>query len=81
MAVRHTDASSVAGTRVTDIPVSGQTISGYGGRIPTRHMIRYLGVWRRVYVMVYSNLGSAYIRVRGENVFLDTDTEHRLMEK
>lgn len=78
MAVKYTDPSLVTDTRVTDAPTSGQTVSGYGGKIPTRHMIRYAGIWRRVYVMIYGNAGSAYVRVMGENFFLDVDTEYRL---
>lgn len=78
MAVEYTKPIEVTGTRVTDTPVSGQTVSGYGGQIPTRHMVRYLGVWRRVYVMIYSNSGSAYVKVRGQILFLDGDTQARL---
>lgn len=37
------------------------TASGYGGRIPTPHMVRLNGRWRRVYCAVYSNNGTAYV--------------------
>lgn len=37
------------------------TAMGYGKRIPTRHMVRWHGKWRRVYVCQYSNAGTAYI--------------------
>jgi hypothetical protein len=37
------------------------TASGYGKRIPTRHMVRYQGRWRRVYICCFSNAGTAYI--------------------
>jgi hypothetical protein len=37
------------------------TASGYGNRIPSRHMVRWQGRWRRVYVCQYSNAGTAYI--------------------
>jgi hypothetical protein len=37
------------------------TASGYGARIPTRHLVRYNGRWRRVYCCVYSNSGACYI--------------------
>jgi hypothetical protein len=37
------------------------TASGYGKRIPTRHMVKFAGRWRRVYVCQYSNAGTAYI--------------------
>ena len=54
------------------------TASGYGGRIPTRWMIRYAGRWRRVYMMVYSNAGTAYIFVKGGKHIVDIDTQHRI---
>ncbi len=37
------------------------TASGYGVKIPTRHMVKYLGRWRRVYVAVWGNSGTRYI--------------------
>ena len=37
------------------------TASGYGRRIPTRYMVQWRGVWRRVYVCQISNAGTAYI--------------------
>lgn len=37
------------------------TASGYGARLPSLYMVRYLGRWRRVYVACYSNAGTAYI--------------------
>ncbi|WP_395652458.1 hypothetical protein [Brevundimonas sp.] len=37
------------------------TASGYGNRIPTRHMVRWNGKWRRVYVCCYGNSGTCYI--------------------
>jgi hypothetical protein len=37
------------------------TATGYGSRIPTRHMIKFNGKWRRVYCRIYSNSGTCYI--------------------
>lgn len=37
------------------------TATGYGRRIPTPHMVRFNGKWRRVYCCVYSNSGTCYI--------------------
>jgi hypothetical protein len=71
-------------TLVTEIvtddyaPHNGGTVSGYGGKVPTRHRIRYDGRMRRVYVMQYGNSGSAYIIVKGSDVFLDVETEHKV---
>lgn len=39
------------------------TASGYGSRIPTEYMIKWRGIWRRVYCRIYSNNGTLYIRV------------------
>lgn len=36
-------------------------VSGYGKRIPSRYMVKHGGRWRRVYVVQYSNAGTAYI--------------------
>lgn len=74
----YTDPTLVTGQRQTDQPTYGRTASGYGGKIPTSHMIRYAGRWRRVYVMCYSNSGTAYVIVNGANLVLDTDTEYAL---
>lgn len=49
------------------------TATGYGSRIPTRHMIRFNGKWRRVYCRIYSNSGTLYIgrlTDTGENIFV-----------
>ena len=57
-------------------PAYGRTISGYGAKIPTRHMVRVLDVaqpnrWRRVYAVAYGNSPSLYITVEGQDLFLD----------
>jgi hypothetical protein len=78
MSVEYTDAEKVTGIRTTDRPVSGQTVSGYGGKIPTAHMIEYDGVWRRVYTMLYSNSGTPYVKVKGRDVILDMTTRGRI---
>jgi hypothetical protein len=78
MTVQYTEPASVTGVRSTDVPTSGNTATGYGGKIPTAHMIEYLGVWRRVYAMVYGNSGTPYVLVKGEPLVLDTDTRNLL---
>jgi hypothetical protein len=39
------------------------TASGYGKKIPTRHMVQLPGskVWRRVYCCIFSNSGTCYV--------------------
>lgn len=49
---------------------SGQTVSGYGGKISTDWMICVGGRWYRVYVMIWSNSGSAYILRKKQKVLL-----------
>lgn len=80
MTVRYTEPASVTGVKSTDTPKGGRTASGYGGKIPTAQMIEYLGVWRRVYTMVYGNGSTPYVLVKGDVVVLDIDTQHQVME-
>ena len=42
-------------------PRKGATQSGYGAALPTRHMVKWAGRWRRVKVACYGNSGSSYI--------------------
>jgi hypothetical protein len=42
-------------------PRSGQTVSGYGARIPAPYLVQWAGRWRRVYVAQWGNAGSAYL--------------------
>ena len=46
------------------------TVSGYGGKIPTSKMIRHAGRLKRVYCMIYSNLGTCYILDHGNRLIL-----------
>jgi hypothetical protein len=78
MTIAHTIPLLVTDYRVTVVPRSGQTVTGYGGAIPTRYMVRYANRWQRVKVMSYGNSGSAYIHTGGRDLFLDVDTEHAL---
>lgn len=41
------------------------TASGYGSKIPTVHMVKLDGKWRRVYCKIYSNSGTLFIMVEG----------------
>ena len=42
------------------------TRSGYGSKIPTPHMVKLPGGkrWRRVYVSIWSNSGTAYVETQ-----------------
>lgn len=48
------------------------TATGYGARIPTRHMVQHNGRWRRVYCCAYSNVGTCFI---GRNLQTGTVVE------
>ena len=51
-------------SKITDLPKPrDRSQSGYGNRLPTRHMVRLPGSrrWRRVYVCIWSNQGTAYV--------------------
>ena len=62
-------------------PRYGNTVSGYGRKLPTKYRIKFTdNRIRRVYVMQYGNSGSAYVVVNGVVVFLDSDIEHDLMK-
>jgi hypothetical protein len=79
MTIQRTDPALVTAVDTTDTPRS-PSATGYGRKIPTCHRVHYDGYWRRVYVMQYGNSGSAYVLVRGQEFFLDLDTEHRLRD-
>ena len=47
------------------------TASGYGKKIPTSKQIFILGRWRRVYCDIFSNSGTCYVIVDGQEVNVD----------
>ena len=51
--------------KITEAPRSGQNHSGYGKRVPTRHMVKLRNRWRRVYCYIFSNIGTCYIEEPG----------------
>ena len=50
------------------------TASGYGRKIPTSRMVKLPGInrWRRVYVCIYGNAGTAYV-TRGKDWIVITN--------
>ena len=76
--MEYTDPSLVMDIKTTETPVKGRFTTGYGSKIPTSYMVKYLNKWRRVYVVNYANSGSAYIVVNGSDVYLDSDTDHNV---
>jgi hypothetical protein len=62
--LKHLQAGDVIDAKVTDTPVTGNTVTGYGPKIPLPYMLRTRGPgskWLRVYVVNYGNAGSAYV--------------------
>lgn len=77
MTLPHTDPATIVTMHADDTaPRYGNTVSGYGPKLPTRYRITFTdGRTRRVYVMQYGNSGSAYVVIGGVDIFLDIDTE------
>lgn len=78
MTIKWLDDDLITDARITEAPRSGQTVTGYGPKIPTRYELRYGGRWHRVYMMQYSNSGTPYIRKGGHDLVFPTDTDHRV---
>ena len=49
------------------------TASGYGRKIPTRHMVRIRRQWYRVYCRIFSNIGTSYVDYNGQRLILFSD--------
>lgn len=46
---------------------------GYGRKIPTQYMILFWGKWRRVYNCCFSNSGTLWVYVNGEEIVVDIE--------
>lgn len=59
-----------------EAPLYGRTADGYGRKIPTRYWVKLDGDTRerRVYCIIFSNVGSLFVVRHGERVWL-SDTE------
>ena len=67
----YLDESRITGKRETAEPRYGNAEIGYGNKIPTRYEIQIDGRrWHRIYVINWSNSGSAYIVLNGQDTFL-----------
>ena len=61
--------------RRSDAPRSGQTVSGYGARMPLSREVRHNGRWHRVYIAQYANAGSAFISSKDGDFLVEIDGE------
>lgn len=52
------------------------TATGYGGKLPTRYMVKNKGSgkWHRVYSVYYSNVSTEYILVGGVKIVVDLNS-------
>lgn len=70
--IEYLDPAEVLATRQTE-PPPNRSRTGYGSKLPTSWELRLKDKrWRRVYVVCWSNCGSAYVRCGGRNLFLGT---------
>jgi hypothetical protein len=65
----YLDPNTVTETRRTEAP-RNRNASGYGNKIPSEWLVKVGGRWHRVYVIQYSNAGSAYILQKKQRVWL-----------
>lgn len=67
--IDYLNESQVADVRRGEAP-RHYSASGYGNKIPTQWEIKIGSRWHRVYVIQWSNAGSAYVIVGGKRLFL-----------
>jgi hypothetical protein len=70
--IDYLDPARVTAKRQTDAPPN-RSRTGYGSKIPTAWLLQLDGKrWHRVYVVQWSNSGSAYVLSRGKPLYLGT---------
>ena len=47
-----------------------ETATGYGARLTSSRKVFLAGRWRRVYITCYSNIGTAWVTVKGQRVIV-----------
>lgn len=69
--ITYLDPQMVEDKRQTPTPPN-RSRTGYGRKLPTSWLLKLKGDhrWHRVYVIQYSNTGSAYIISKGTKLFL-----------
>jgi len=74
--LRYLNPRAITDVRETLTPFSGQTVTGYGGRLPTPYVLTLNdGRTRRVRAMCYGNAASYYVLVGGKVAHLDSWAE------
>ena len=54
-------------------PMAMPTATGYGNKIPTRHLVKIEGNnhYKRVFCRIYSNCGTLYVIDHGQEVLIN----------
>ena len=68
--VEYLNESEIQDMKATPAPKYGRNVDGYGKKIPSAAMYKIKNRWRRVYVTLYSNAGSAWVIVGGKKLYL-----------
>ena len=69
----YLNTTRITATKRTCIPRSGTTRTGYGPKLATSWLVLLDSKrWHRVYVMCWSNSGTAYVLERGEKLIVDS---------
>ena len=83
MTVNYLEPSQVLAAKIVLSPEGWRpSATGYGRKIPTRYMIQLVEDkrWRRVYVVCYSNAGTAYVQTKGQPFLVISRAENRIRE-
>ncbi len=67
--MNYLDMSTVEARQITEPPVN-RSRSGYGSKIPTQYILQVAKRWHRVYVICWSNSGTAYIIKAGKPLYI-----------
>jgi len=70
MPVKYLDAKTITSKRQLSPSPPNRSRTGYGSKIPSSWELKVGTRWHRVYVMIWSNSGSAYIVKGGEKLLL-----------
>ena len=67
--------------KTTRQPRKWQTLTGYGKAIPTTYMVRINKRWYRVKCCCFSNSGTCYITVAGEDYIVENYGDNLELKK
>jgi hypothetical protein len=78
----YLDETTIIASKITALPWSGRTATGYGNALPTTRMIQLANKrWYRVRAICHSNAASFYITMKhGGRRFIDGACEDRILE-